>query len=482
MKKVSRRLLIMAVLVAALLAVPAIASADGTVITDSNPDDDEKITNRTQTFSATVEDPNFDDGENITVSLLIDGTIENQTTISSNQTVNLTHTFSHGGERDWQIGAYDSSFEGDYTNVKNIFVPADLRIENESDPGTIITNTTEVTFYGNGQIYTRTTSNGMLNLTDLPARDYVIESVVVDGSYIDRSNYILDPYSNKTIYHLPTNATTIESRFVIQDQTGIFSSSAVIQIQRGINYSGFIEYETVSADRFGSEGFTTIIESDQRYRVRIISEDLENFQIIGPYRSDVGETVTVQPGNPEVNVGEFVKGWNASVYMENTTSNSVTYNLTYVDPSVETDKLTVWLTSEPYDGGSARSANKTFYNIGSVVTSYTFPADYQDDTIVAHFAVERNGSSYQFTRTLYQPDYRGVPVDLDNGIIQMIFGLALLLTAGLFSQSNHEIGAVVVTALGGILWYVSLDGGIATIAVLVSAGLIALLFKLGRTR
>lgn len=480
MRQINRRIAIVLGLLLVALALPALASAADPTIIDTSPDDGTEITTRSQTFDATVNDSDFSSGDSVEVRFIIDGTVENTQTITSESTVSYTHDFTYGGDIDWYVEAEDSDGNVTRSPTKNIFVPADLRIENESDPGTLITNETEVSFYGNGQIYTKTTTDGTLNLTGLPPRDYVLDSVVVDGSYIERSNYILDPYRNKTLYHLRNNLTTIESRFNIRDQTGIFSSASVIELQRGINESGLIEYETVAADRFGSEGFTATLEADQRYRVRIISENMENIQVIGPYRSDVNETVTIQPGNPVVNVGDFEQGWNASIEAGPTNSFTAQYNITYIDPKVKTEKVTIWLTSEGFDGSTSKTSNVTFYDVGTVYTELFLFAESQDDIVVANFVVERNGERYKFTRTLYRQDYRGVPVDLDNGVIQIMGGLMMLLTAGLFSQRNHETGAVVVVAIAGVLWYVSLDGGLASQVALLSAGLIALLFKLAK--
>lgn len=479
-----RRVAIVGALLLAALAFPAVASAATPTVIAEAPEDGKEITTRTETFEVQVNDSGFDNGETVDFSIVIGNVVEYQEDITSNQTITYTHDFNTGFESGGEIEWYAFADDGSNTTAspdRTIFVPADLRIENESDPGTLITNTTEVTFYGNGQVYTRSTSDGTLSLAGLPARDYVINSVVVDGSYISRSNYILDPYSDKTIYHLPANATTIESRFTIRDQTGIFSSSSVVQIQRAINSSGSVEYETVSADRFGSEGFTAVLESNQRYRVRIISEDLENFQVVGPYRSDVSEAVTVEPGDPVVNVGEFEQGWNASIEQDIAGASLTTYTVTYADPEIRTDEITIWL-SYTIDGSQQKTGNRTYYDVETISDNFITLNDTSETTVFANFVVERGNESYRFTRAVYRQDTSGVPVNIDNGVIQIVSGLVLLLTAGLFSQTNHEIGAVVVVALAGVLWAVSLDGGMATAAVLVSAGLIAILFKLAKTR
>lgn len=484
-----KRIAVLAAIAVTLLVVPGLASAGDPVLTNPSPDDDESITNRSATFSVGVNDSEFvpnTTNNYVDVRYYIGSSPLNQSDMQyterlyANGTSTYTHNFTHGGVFDWYIEAEDTDGNVTRTPTRQIYVPATLRIENETSPGSLITNTTQITFYGDGQVYERSTSSGTLNLTGLPDTDYIVESSPDGTDYLDRSNYIFDPYRNKTLYHLRPNVTSIESRFLLRDQTGVFGTSTVVQIQRPITTSGMTVYETVSADRFGTEGFTTILEADQRYRVRLVSEDQTDIQVVGPYRSSLGEEVTVEPGDPSIQVGEFSEGFEAS--LTNITSvndSTATFRVDYVDPTVSTDKLTIWLTSNERDGSSVKSPNSTYYNVGTVSETFNLFYRWTTGDVIAHFVIERNGETRKFTRAIYQPNYRGAPSSIDQGVLQIFGGLMLILTAGLFSQTNHEIGAVVLVGLAGVLWSLSLLGGMATGAGLMAAAFIAVLYKLG---
>ena len=482
MRSIARRVVVVALLGVAILSVAGLAAAAEPTITNPQPEDGEKFTTRTVVFNATVDDSDFSSGETVDVFFYIDNNLEYQETISSKTNVSYTHTFSSGGDHGYYILAEDTNGRVAGTSTRTISIPGTLRIENATNPNTLITNTTEVEFYGENEVYTKNTSDGTLNLTGLPEQDYVLESDVDGTKYYDGTQYILNPFDNATVYHLNTNTSTVQSRFTIRDQTGVFKSGTVVQVQRYIETSGRLLYTTVTADRVGNEGFTTRLEAGQRYRIRIIDEERENFQVVGPYRADVSETVTLEPGDPSVNVGNFSDGWQASVEQIDVTSSGTKYEITYVDSETATDSLEYYLQVNYYDGSSTRTPSRFAVNLGSLTNTITLSNDTQKANVILKLKITRYSETFDATRQVARQRTNAVPVNLNDGLLQILSGLLLLLTAGLFSQDNHRTGAVVIVALAGVLWVLSLLGGMVTGSVLITAALIAILYKLAGNR
>jgi hypothetical protein len=252
-------------------------------------------------ITADVSDPDIGNGDDVTVTFNLDSSQIDQQTISSNQTVStsMPNSGQTGGSHDITVDVEDS-FGATDSATSSYRVPDVLYIRNETNHSELIDSPVDSTvrFFGTDQVFTRQTSDGTVNMTNLPVNQDFIVEVQPSGNFTDRTVQIQSIYEQQSVYLLNTTAyTTIESRFQLNDPTGQFDSTTVIFIQKPVNISGNVSYQTIHADEFGVEGVTATLQAEQRYRVKVKSAEGVS-QIIGPYRSDVAETVEVRPENP----------------------------------------------------------------------------------------------------------------------------------------------------------------------------------------
>jgi hypothetical protein len=202
------------------------------------------------------------------------------------------------------------------------------------------------------------------------------------------------------------------------------------------------------------------LEEGQRYRLRIRNAR-GTTQIVGPYRADVSETVTVRPGTPEIAIGSLEDGFATNAALSNRT-----LEWRYTDPDNETDRLDMAI----YERGNASNqlvANETYFDLGNASRSLTLDENESKLTWVVRFEIERNGKTLVKTELVSNrpevlpdlaPEWR-----LISGI------LLLLLSAGAFSLLNAGVGAVVVSTEGALLWYIGwLDGATSGVLVVIS--------------
>jgi len=157
--------------------------------------------------------------------------------------------------------------------------PNTLTIRNESSPSQLVTGTqsnptvVDLTFYfGEGddsdQIITRSTSDGTLNMSGLPANEDFVVVAKADG-YHSRRIYVESLYQQADIYLLPTSAPSVVKLFTLADFTGKYPQDvSVLKVQRGIQGS----WETIQGDYFGAAGeFEAILREDVRHRLVILN-------------------------------------------------------------------------------------------------------------------------------------------------------------------------------------------------------------------
>jgi hypothetical protein len=455
-------------------------NTDGTVApTYANPSPTGGLSVPPSQLSVDIADGDFPN-DAVDYELRLDGTTLTTGTLTSNGTVTASIPASGqtGGAHTWNVTAVDD-YGNKRTTLYEYQVPQNLTFRNETRPSEIITQPTNVTIYPAGEtepIIERQVSDGNLSLEGAPVnQNLIVEVVVQDGSdgYVATTAYLDTLYEQQDIYILNQSATpTVEDRFVLNDPTGEYGSDSVLFIQRPINRSGTTTYETVFADRFGAEGVTTLLDDGQRYRLKVATPDGDS-QIVGPYRADVSETVTVVPSTPEIDLGNETAAYDAGA-----TLNNRTLTWEYSDPAGETDRLRV-IIHEKGDESNRLQPPAEFFTLGNTSQVITLTENESETTWVVDFEVDRDGESLLLTREVNgQKDLAG---QLGSNW-QAIGGIGLLFLLGAaFSQLNVAVGAVVVAVFGGILWFVGLLGGVATGAGVVFALLISIVNHLRTT-
>jgi len=420
-------------------------------------------------ISGQINDTDFaKDGDSLTVEFILDGSTVDTQTINSNQTVTTSMPSSGqtGGSHDVNITVtddYSQSSSGESTYR----VPDTFYIRNETNFSQLVPADGEVRFFGTDQIYTRSAGDGKVDLTGLPvSQDFIVEIEPSDTNYTTRTVYIESIYEQQNAYVLNTTAyTTIESRFVLDDPTGQYDSGTVLKIKRGINQSGKTTFQTIVADQFGTEGVTATLQEGQRYELSVSGET--DSQVVGPYRAATSETVTVRPGSPEINLSEGQDGYRYGSVLDNTT-----LQYAYSDPTQNTDKLTVYI-HERGNTSNQLIANQTAFDLGNFSAQTTLTINESEKEWVVNFVIERNGETIVLGDT--KSNRKDLTLPIDSGW-QATIGIGMLiLFAGAFSVLNARIGAVILSLVGGVLYYIGWLGGIATGATVAISIFIAVI-------
>lgn len=417
-------------------------------------------------ISANITDPDFTaSGDTVTVNFSLDGTQIDSQTISSQQivTTSMPASGQTGGEHTITVTATDS-YGRSASGSATYQIPSTLSIRDETNYSQLVPANGEVRFIASNQVYTRTTSDGTLDLAGLPVdENFIVDVNPTKSNYTDRTIYIQSIYEQQTAYVLNTSAyQTVTTRFVLNDPTAQYGPQSVLQIQKAINISGNLTYETIKADRFGVEGVTSTLHKDQRYQLKIIGENSE--QVVGVYRSEIdGETVTVQPGSPTIDLGGLEDGFGYNAQLDNRTLEYV-----YSDPAQQTDKLIVWI-HERGNQSNKLQPNQTAFDIGnfSGIVSPQLTANESKKEWMVNFVITRNGET--FTASVIVSNNENLTPPIASGWVAIIGVGLLILLAGVFSQLNAAIGAVVVSLVGGVLWYIGFLGTATTGAAVVIA-------------
>ena len=425
----------------------------------SNPQPEGLLQSEPSQISIDVEDDEFSQGDSVTVTFTLDGTQIDQQTVSSPGTVSTSvpSDGQTGGQHTVEVEAEDSYGSTDVESW-TYSVPSVLSIRNESNPDdlTIAEVSYSITFFGDeGTIRREGSTVGNISLDGYPVNEqFIVEINPENESWTDRAVYIDSIYEQQNAYLLnKSEYDIIESRFILSDPTGQYDSSSVVSIQRGLNQSGNLRWRTVHGDRFGAEGVQTELQEDVRYRVVVENTQGES-QTVGPYRADLNETVTVEPGAPSIDLGDFEEGYSAVA-----TLNNQTVEWRYSDPKELTDTLKVFI-HEKGDPDNLLTPNSTFTNLGNVSQTFQITGNESQKTWEVEFIVDRNGGEFTVVRPISNM------ANLFNALgenWQVIIGVgSLIMLAGAFSMLNAAVGAVVVSLVGGLLWWIGLLSGVTS--------------------
>jgi len=334
----------------------------------SDPFPDGNLNSEPSQANVSVTDGDFPkDGDTVDVYFEIDGQDVGSDTLSANGTASTPISSLTGGEHNLTISAQDSY--GQWTNQTYAFaVPDVLRIYKEEKPTELIDNaTTEIRFYtGSGdqaQIFERSTNNGTLNMTGLPAGESFVLVADADG-YRPRRVFAQSLFETQEVFLLNDSVKFADVIFEIDDYTGEYPQDvSTLQVQRSLNG----KWQTVEGDFFGANSqFPSQLRYNARHRLILYNvqtgEERQlgtftplqsgkqtvtvapegNFTLTGP-----GPQVTVRPSATQIPAREDVQlnvevtdgiastaaAWNVTVYYVNESANINTtlYEANYSD-------------------------------------------------------------------------------------------------------------------------------------------------------
>lgn len=426
----------------------------------ATPRDGVELTNRTVEFSILANDTDFDEssGDEVAVEFYLDGGLVDTVNLTANGTASTTATVSTGGVRTWHAEATD---EYGFTTSSDPFtfaLPSTLYVHNESNTSELVDSAEVVLrFYGannTSRVYERTATDGKINMTGLPIDEEFIVIARAPG-YYDRRVHVRSLYEQSRIYLLPENETAVFNVFTLVDRSGTYPAGETrLIIQRALNVSGMLQWQTVAGDFFGATNeFPIYLRYNQRYNLIIENADGD--------RRDIGSYVAADENNPKpVQIKSIIvdppegQEYYGTAWIEDPTDNDGEKDLrfTYTDPAEQTSSITLRI----YERGnqSHELVNKTVPVSGtSYAYTYTLNAS-KGETEVAwqvEWSADRAdtdpnpGGSFPIGQT------GSIPIPMDPEWLVRFGIVALPVVAAMAGERWATYGAIGCVVFAGLL-------------------------------
>jgi len=430
------------------------------------------LSQRDKTLSLDVKDPDFaGPGDKLNVEWFVDGSQIGSDTVTSNGTVTEDYQFSTAGDHTWSATVTDAYGGTTVSEEFNVTVPATLRLLSESN-GTRVLSDINATliFYFDDQptrIEERTTDDGTLNLTGLPAdRPFVV--AVESDEYYTRRVYVRSLYNRQNVYLLNKTIEARQPTFVLRDFTGQFDGEdTVLLIQRAINES----WESVEGDFFGADGeMSATLRFNARHRFVLINTETGEERIFNAFfPSDNGDKIlTINRGETEIRTANksvqvlpdvdtvsegnvTIEGiFNAGAGNRYDTASLVVYvenasGLTFVKASgassTDSARLSVTLNTSRY----LPDANGTI----RVEASHKLESEAFSDVSVRDYGVRKTYQEDGLLDVLASVPGRIAGGEGPLGLLSVLFATLLGVAAGRqYPLSTELIGLVVVIGIG----------------------------------
>jgi hypothetical protein len=460
--------------------VEVISDAAAPTLTNFTPSG--AVSGPTVDFSVDVDDGDLSSrSESVDVEISTGGSTLNSQTITQASPVTASTTPSVGGTIDVQATATDD-FGESTTTTTTISVPDELLIRNQSAPNQLVNNTqanVSVEFIGqeSGQVLTRTTSTGRVDMTGLPVDEPFIVRVTADNFTTSRVR-LESLLAQSEVFLLPSSATTVDIQFRLNDNTGQFpAQTTTVAIEQILQQNGTTEFKRVAADEFGASPTRTFtLEEGARFRIRIRS-DAGEVRELGSITADRAKTVPLEVG--ELQFGVSDKGLEEGRYQANATRQNNTLTFVYQDPANATDGITVRIVQS--DNRSKEVARSSAGSVDSFKFSHQLQGEDRNASYVALFELSRDGQVVEGSRPFGAQKFE-LGSGLDDGWKQ-IFGVGLLIVVGgLFSVANARIGALVIPGMAGVLFYAGWMSGVASGAAIVITLALGAAYNIAVTR
>jgi hypothetical protein len=426
-----------------------------------SPPDGTELTQSTVDFSVDVSDAEFTtaQGDTVTAELFVDGSSVGAETVTSNQTVTISHELTQGGDHTYHWELSDSYGATTSTPTNTVTVPAELEVWDVNNDTLIDQGNATVTFFGGDneqQIVEREVTNGTVSLAGLPTDTEFTVAVRAEG-YFTRQVIITSLYEQSRVWMLSKSVSdAVEVTFRLDDRTGEFANSdeTQLRVQRPITINNTTEWRDVIGDDISATSdLATVLQNDQRYRL-IIENDVQS-RILGSYTPS-------GPADPEViPIGRvnFQADTEAGTALDasllNETSPAV--RVMFRDPDQQATSLKYRITN------TTEGANSTVVVANMTVSD---PGGFTSVTEVLPEGTTLDDSTYLVELWAYQDgelmEKQSVsvgqlsgPGDWTAGVNEGLLNLAgfvLIVSTG-YGTANYkpELGALVAVIFGGAL-------------------------------
>ena len=462
----------------------------GPALSNPSPTDGETVSEVPAELKINVSDPDFDTGnEEVELEWYINGSLDGTTTVTSNGTATFTSSARDGGTKEWHVEAADSVGKTDRSpdsGAHQFGLPAVLEIRDEGNPDQLVGSPdnpveVEVRFFQDGseEIFERTTTNGAVNLSGLPADKRFI--VTADAENYTFRRVVVDSLiEQQTIYLLNEDTPSDSVIFELQDRTGQFDArESTLFVERALNQSNSTEYRVIAGDKFGGSGeFPVELVSDTRYRLRIENAQ-GDIRTLGSYTAAGDQRVQLQVGEFDFDVGEAGdRGYTSQATVEEGDNGSETLRWEFADPDEATSELEVAIYER--DTGRPKLLDETYSDLGNVSYTQQLTNKLIGKAWVIELSGTRNGEPFSSRKIVGETDLApGIP--LDPFYQEMFAVLLLLVLAGVFGGVRAEAGAVIVPMSAGVLFWMGWLPGVVTAGAIAVALFVGVLYRIRST-
>jgi hypothetical protein len=420
-----------------------------------------------------VDDDDFP-SDNVTATFFLDGNQVGTKTLQSPGTASVQVNGISGGAHTWSVNTTDA-YGNSNVRQYSINLPANATVYEVADPpekldnrqinGSFIRPDEDV-------VISRETTTGNFSLRGLPVDSPYIVSLEADN-VVDRRTVVFSLIEQQRFYLLNQSANTVDVEFQVDDRTGEFGDDSLLVVERALNTTDTAANETkyvnVAGDQIGSRAaFTTTLEGDIRYRVRIVSPDGQSRQL-GAFSVNRSRSVDLvitglnqgvadaDSTGPTINTTRDVSGSGGS--------KTKTVRFIYQDPDNETSalSLTIHEAGNPSNVFAQTDAAVTALPLGNFSYKQTFSGAAANTTLVANYSYTRGGERVDRTMS-FGAAQNPIGIPLGDGWAQ-IFGVGFLVVlGGIFSIGNARIGALVIPGVAFVLNVTGILSGVVTLA------------------
>jgi predicted lipoprotein len=447
-------------------------------VTVSRSDLDSDITVEDGTASIIAHNVTLDDNSTdleVAATSEVNITVESVTDTEGIQAVDTSGTLV-AGETDTSDGTVTLNLEAGSYQLRLQDGPSTLTVRDLTTQDAITDDniSVRVEFFGSeGAVAERTAdSTGTIDMTGLPADERFSVSVDTNNSsYVQRQILIPSLLDQQSAYLLPqdTSIETVEPRFVLEDPSNQFDAErSEIVLSRPLDTANGTEFVAVTGDRVGLNGFDTILERDQRYRVTVTDPDSGARRQLGEFTPTQSEQVTLTVQDVEFDSVSETEGveWTARYLSNEDSVDEVEFIYRDEQP---TESLSYQIVERGNDSnvlaGGTASGNVT-------VTEPVPPGEENTVWEVTFEATREDGQTISATRPVSTSRLPVGPT-LDPRWQTAVSMLGLFAVAGLFGAANPGVGAISVAATGGMFfflgWLPDSTGGIMVLLALFVA-------------
>ena len=378
------------------------------------------------------------------------------------------------GKSDTSDGTVTLSLEAGEYELRLQNGPSTLTIRDltTQEPITDDNVTVDVQFFGSdGTVEEREPTNGEIDMTGLPVDERFSVSVDANDSFVQRQILIPSLLEQRSAYLLPqsTEIETVEPRFVLEDPSNQFDAErSEIVLERPLETDDGTEFVAVAGDRVGLNGFDTILERDQRYRVTVTDPDSGAQRELGEFTPTQSERVTLTVQDVEFDSVSETEGleWAAEYLTNEDSADQIRF--IYRD-EVGTESIDYRIVERGNDSNVLVDSSAT----GNVTVTETVPPGEENTVWVVEFDAERtSGETVSASRPVSTgtlPVGPGLAPQWQTALA--MFGLIAI--AGLFGAVNPGVGGIAVASTGGMFyllgWLPDSTGGLMVILALFVA-------------